>query len=471
MPVSQPANIVYLTGDCLKASATSVGGNRLAHCAFMDEMAGQGTVFANAFAPNPICTPSRASVMTGVHPLVHQVTCHQHRAPLNLPQLPELLQAAGYFTAACGHYELNRNLGRGYVEQADEAAPGALRQSYTTWQQSGRRDIGWPAGALPLAAEESNSHLITDRAVYMMDSAKALGAPFFLHVSYNDPHSPYFAPPPFDALIDPADVELPALGSEADRPAWHREALAAFRTAEATEHDLRRLLAMYYGMIAHLDAQMARVHRALAERDMLDNTWLVIASDHGDYTGEKGMFSHTESLYECLLHVPLIIVPPAGASAKRGSVVEHLVDLVDLFPTMLGLAGVECPEYGQGHDLAATDGPWRDCVLAQVGDYHGNLGDTLPGGRPGCTRHPGLLQGARSLEYSYTRDPDFGDEAYDLRRDPQELVNLLSPGCAPAPVPVEALRRRVAEWEAECLRQREELGVIPGYRGFDKGWE
>jgi hypothetical protein len=77
-----------------------------------------------------------------------------------------------------------------------------------------------------------------------------------------------------------------------------------------------------------------------------------------------------------------------------------------------------------------------------------------------------LLQGARTKAYSYVRDPDYGDEAYDLRTDPRELDNLLADG-AEAPAGVAELRRRVDEWEAECLRLREQLGVIPGYRGFD----
>jgi len=471
----QRPNIVYLTGDCLKASSVPFLGNTVCQTPFMERMAGQGIAFSQAYSPNPICTPSRASVFTGLHPLVHQVTCHQNWAPLNLPQFPELLQGAGYYTAVAGHYELNRGLSRGWTEQVDEAARGPLQQSYLAWQRSGRRDIGWPSGTLPVPAEQSNSHLITDRVMHVLDSAKALGSPFFLHVSYNDPHSPTFAPPPYDTLIDPDEVTLPPIGEPGVRPAWHEDALAVFRTAEAPEQDLRKLIAVYYGMIAHLDGQMERVHEGLAERDLLENTWLIIASDHGDYTGEKGMFSHTESLYECLLHVPLIIVPPKEVTCRRGQTVDALVDLVDLFPTVLGIAGLEVPQYAQGHDLVAClesgAGPLRGCVFAQVGDYHGHLGDSLPGGRPGCTRHPSLLQGARTREFSFTRDPDFGDEAYDLHNDPRELTNLLNPGQGPVPRQIEELRERVDAWEEECVRLREELGVIRGYRGFDKGWE
>ena len=240
--------------------------------------------------------------------------------------------------------------------------------------------------------------------------------------------------------------------------------------------DIRRVVAVYYGMIAYANDQMSRLHDALAERGLLENTWFVLSCDHGDYTGEKGLFNKTESLYECLLHVPLIIRPPDRVDAPRGEHISELVDLVDIFPTILGIAGIGAPTYAQGKDLMAwvrdgADEPLRDCLFAQVGGYHGHLKTTFPGGIAESGRHPGVLQGARTKEFSYVRDPDYGDEAYDLRKDPNELLNLLGAQGNGEPAEVGALRRRVDEWEQECLALREELGVVPGERGFVEGWE
>jgi arylsulfatase A-like enzyme len=206
---------------------------------------------------------------------------------------------------------------------------------------------------------------------------------------------------------------------------------------------------------------MRRLHSALADRGLLDNTWIIIGADHGDYTGEKG-----------LLHVPLIIAPPEGVRWPRGTHISGLVDQVDLFPTILGMAGTQAPEYAQGHDLVSwvQDGasePLRDVAFAQVGDYHGSLGTTMPSGIAKAGRHPSLLQGARSPDFSYVRDLDYGDEAYDLRSDPSELVNLLGAG-GQEPAEVVELRRRVDRWEDECIRLRDRLGVVPGFRGFDQ---
>ena len=101
-------------------------------------------------------------------------------------------------------------------------------------------------------------------------------------------------------------------------------------------------------MISYVDNQMRRVHEALGRRALLRNTWLILGSDHGDYTGEKGLFNKSESLYECLLHVPLIVMPPAGRARRGPSQIGYLVNTIDLFPTMLCLAGVNVPEHAQG---------------------------------------------------------------------------------------------------------------------------
>ena len=150
------------------------------------------------------------------------------------------------------------------------------------------------------------------------------------------------------------------------------------------------------------------------------------------------------------------------------------MDLIDLFPTVLRIAGVDVPEYAQGKDLvswaaAGAVEPLRDCLFSQVGDYHGHLGQSNYGGTK-VGRHPGLVQAARTGAYSYIRDPDYGDETYDLTQDPLELNNLLG-GDAAEPEPIRELRCRLEGWERECLKLRTRLGVVPGYRGFDEGWE
>jgi arylsulfatase A-like enzyme len=360
-------------------------------------------------------------VFTGVHPLVHQVTCHQNRAPYNLPQLSELFQDSGYYTATVGHYEHDRGLTRGWHEQVSFQESGVVATAMQRWYSHGSHENGWSSGTLEYPPEEGHAYRITTRAIDTLDGIVADGGPFFLHVPYLEPHPPYFASPPFDALVDPSTLPTPQQGDDR-RPAWQDEARRQMGSAEGSADDVRRMVAVYYGMIAYVDGQMRRLHSALADRGLLDNTWIIIGADHGDYAGDKGLYTKTESLYECLLHVPLIIAPPEGVRWPGGTHVSGLVDQVDLFPTILGMAGTQTPEYAQGHDLVswvrdvATE-PLRDVAFAQVGDYHGSLGTTMPSGIAKAGRHLSLLQGARSGDFSYVRDPDYGDEAYDLRTD------------------------------------------------------
>ena len=103
---------------------------------------------------------------------------------------------------------------------------------------------------------------------------------------------------------------------------------------------------------------------------------------------------------------------------------------MDLFPTIISAAGCDIPEYCQGHDLISwlsseDPAPLRSATFSAAGEYHGYLKTTMPWGMAESGRHPGLVRGARDHRYSYIRDPDYGDEAYDLREDPYELRNLL----------------------------------------------
>jgi arylsulfatase A-like enzyme len=461
--------------DQAKASAMSFLGNGEISMPFCDRLASEGWIFEKAYSAAPICTPSRTSVHTGMYPQVHGVTCHQNRAPFNLPQLAELFQQAGYYTAVAGHYEPERNLCRGWHEQSPMHERGPLFQSWQAHIKSGRKDVAWSSGAIDCDASEGNSALLTDRALRMLEQADASGRPFFFHLCYDDPHPPYFVPRPYDTMYDPASLTLPVQGRCEDLPAWQAKAREDVGTAKATEDDMRRALAIYYGMIRYIDDEMARFMNALEDRGLLENTWIVVGSDHGDYTGEKGLFNKSESLYGCLLHVPLIIVPPAGSAEPGPRRISDLVSTVDLFPTILAMAGIEPPK-NQGRDLldwvrAGHNTPIRDEVFAQIGDYHGFIGTSWPSGMPASGRHKSLIHSVRTTDRTYISDTDNGDEAYELTTDPNELQNLTNPGSKPLPREFITLKSRLQAFQDECAGLRAELGIVDGDRGFVKGWE
>ena len=468
-------NIVYLMFDQAKASAMSFMGNSEISMPFCDQLAADGWVFEQAYAAAPVCTPSRVSVHTGMFPQVHQVTCHQNRAPHNLPQLAEILQAGGYYTAVAGHYEPERNLCRGWHEQSRMHERGPLYNSWMDHIRSGREDVAWSSGAIDVEAKYGNSALLTDRMLRMLDQAANSGQPFFLHMCYDDPHPPYFVPKPYDTMFDPDSLTLPNTGALADLPNWHKQARKDVGTDLATDADFRQVLAVYYGMIRYIDDEMARIYQALNDKGLLKNTWIILGSDHGDYTGEKGLFNKSESLYKCLLHVPLVIVPPKGADELAPHRNPGLVSTVDLFPTILAIAGSKTPR-NQGKDILSwvrggAENPLRDAVFAQIGEYQGFIKTSWPSGMPASGRHACLTHCIRTTTAAYIDDPDNGDEAYDLNADPNELVNLTNPGMPPLAKKYRDLKQQLDAFEQDCISLRTELGVIPGDRGFVEGWE
>jgi arylsulfatase A-like enzyme len=172
-----------------------------------------------------------------------------------------------------------------------------------------------------------------------------------------------------------------------------------------------------------------------------------------------------------LLHVPLVIRGPNG-NWHSGERNNDLVELTDLFPTILSLAGQDPPEYVQGHDLVQwldedVEEPLRPALFSAVGEYHGHLKTTMPWGLPESGRHPSLVRAARTRKFAYIRDPDYGDEAYNVRTDPYELRNLFQLG-DPLPPQVTVLSALLDEEIQSCERLKREIPVIPGKRNFDE---
>jgi arylsulfatase A-like enzyme len=434
-------------------------------------MAAQGVTFDRACVNATICTPSRASLMTGTYPLVHRVLCHQNLAPKNLPQLAEVLSDAGYHSVAAGHYESTRDLTRGWRETIDIAGTPRLRAALRAIQTSGSQRVGWSAGETAAGPDESHAAVLNDELFAVLDRVDPNREPLFVHVAYLEPHPPYFTPRGcFDHEAMHSTL-LPPVGEMSERPAWHQAMLKDFGSAEATEEDVRRMIGGYYGLIRYVDSQIDRLLQYLDRRGILENSWIIMTSDHGDYAGEKGFYTKSESAYECLQHVPLVIRGPGGRW-HPGQRVAGLTELLDLFPTILTAAGQAVPRQAQGHDLVAwvdagARTPLREATFLAVGGYEGHLKTTMPTGLPESGRRKGIVRSARSLDYVFIHDPDTGDEAYDLRTDPLELRNLLQGG-RPRPAPVKQLAEMLDDWERACERKFHDLGVIPGDRNFNE---
>ena len=466
-------HIFLIMTDQQKASANSIYGNRFVRTPTWERMAAEGITFERGYAQATICTPSRASIMTGTYPLVHRVLCHQNFAPPNLGQLAEFLSDDGYHCIGTGHYESTRGLTRGWRQTLDISGTPKLKAALHRLQEYGSRTVGWSAGEMTkVPASQGHAAVLNDELFGLLDKVDPEAEPLFVHVAYIEPHPPYFPPQGYFDREAMRSAPLPKGGSIFERPAWHEQMIKEYGSAEATDEDIHRLLGAYYGMINYVDGQIDRLLKYLEKRGILENSWIIMTADHGDYTGEKNFFTKSESAYECLQHVPLVVRAPGG-KWHAGERVPDLVELIDLFPTILSAAKSQVPRQAQGHNLiewmdTPARRPLRKATFAAIGGYGGTLGTTFPNGFAASGRRKGIVRSARSLDHVFIRDPDTGDEAYDLVNDPLELKDLLKAG-RPKTEPIKALTRLMDQWEKTCAEKYAALGVIPGDRNFKDG--
>ena len=441
---SEQPNIILLMTDQQKASATSVYGNTVVQTPNWEKLAAEGITFERCFSCSSVCTPSRASMMTGVHVPAHGASSNRHIVAEGFTQLPEFLQAAGYETGVVGHHDGFAGLNRGWDYEIDwwDKKHGLVQIFYVADELSKKPHpvSGWVSGAHPVAAEEGLAARMTDYAIEFIEKAQT---PFFLHLAHLEPHPPYFPPEPYASMYPPESIGLPPDPTHDFRPAWQEEAAEELNCHLATDLDRKLAIARYYGMVSYADAQIGRLCSYLETQSLLENTWLIVASDHGDYAGEHGLFTKSHAMYDCLLHVPLIIRPPSGTSVRTGVRESEMVQLVDILPTCLDLAGLSAPEYLQGQNLlTGTD---HKHVFAAIGGV-AEPRASFPQGMPKRGVHHEVVVSVRSASHKFVLDPENGDELYDLRNDPHELSNLILAGEHPP----QALIRALDQWRDSC---------------------
>ena len=399
MPVQRP-NILFFMADQFRWDCLGCMGNPAIRTPNLNALAARGVLFRNAFTPNPICVPARASIMTGNYPHVCTgVRSNGGRIREGQPLLTEVLRRAGYRSYASGKLHFapyappgTPRLVHGF-EQVDlhesgrilgEFDPqGNLRglEDYSDYLHT----VGWGGYgrghgignndvrpcASPLPAEHHVDHWIADCALRRLDAHvhESPDRPFFLFVSSPKPHSPYDPPRPFDALYDPRTLPKP-FGSAADSrdrdPHLEVEQVTRAMTSLSPEA-IQVIRSYYYGSITFLDEQIGRVVTRVRELGLLDNTIILFTADHGDLLGDFGTFFKMNHLNGSV-RVPFLMAGPGVAS---GAVRDALVGLQDILPTLSAAAGTSIGQRVQGLDLSANLGnnrePARDVYYAQTG--------------------------------------------------------------------------------------------------------
>jgi arylsulfatase A-like enzyme/tetratricopeptide (TPR) repeat protein len=351
----RPAERVVLVSiDTLRADHLGCYGADFAHTPRLDALAAGGVRFATAISPVPLTLPSHTTLLTGLDPPEHGVRHNGvFRLAEDVPTLAERMREAGFATAAfVASYVLDRQFGlaRGFDRYDDR----------TSRQQSGRGILGFA---------ERPADQVVDAALEWLGSAPPR---FFLWVHLYDPHSEYRPPPGFASAFP-------------NRP--------------------------YDGEIAFADAQVGRLLGALGERFPDGGTLVVVTADHGESLGEHGEATHSHLVYDATQHVPLLM---NGPGLSPGRVVDPVVSLRDVAPTILDLAGVPPLPGATGRSLAAAA---RGRALEPRAAHVETLATQLDWGWS-------PLLGLRTEGFKYVRAPR--PELYDVAADPGETRNLLA---------------------------------------------
>ena len=404
-------NILVIGIDSLRADHLSCYGYPRLTSPHIDRLASQGTLFENTFSAHIPTTSGYTSMLSGLDVFSSQVVALRHKGPVRseVTLLPELLKGEGYNTACIG---LTGNpSSRGFDTYLDYRAWGS-------WEE-GRSD----------KAQDLNRVFMPE-----LDRLCDADEPFFLLLRHMDPHAPYLPPEPFERMFYHGDELDPTNKSMEPVMAFKpfRDFFASWMPPGITDKDY--VIAQYDGAIAYMDAAIQTILTHLETRGVLDNTIVVLNSDHGETLYEHECFFDHHGLYDSNLHVPLIIRYPSKVQA--GKRISGYNQHKDLMPTLLELAQIECDIDFDGRNLMGM-------VEGEVSSHESEIYITE------CTwmrKH-----GWRTPQWKLIQalEPDFHFkppvELYNMIEDPQETTDVADAH----PDVVDALTLRMDSWIAK----------------------
>lgn len=440
----RPRNILFFFTDEQRRDTLGCYGNQVCRTPHLDALAHEGVLFTEAYTPTAVCTPARASLLTGVYPQKHLLLTNPKRtwgppAALNdrFPPFAHYLRPAGYNTGSIGKW---------HIGTQSPAELGFDGQFYPGWDEPREhpdylvylRERNLPAfavrdeirGVLPggrpgtvLAGiyegpvEGTFTYYLAERTIGQLlkyaAEYKESGRPFFLGLHTFGPHLPYYLPAAYASMYDPADVALPGGFGEtfAGKPFVHQLYSRLWACDSLSPEDWRRIIAMYWGYVTMIDEQIGRVLAALEECGLAGETAVFFAADHGSFEGSHRLNDKGPAAYDDIYRLPFLTRLPGG---RRGETEDRFVTLMDLTATFLDLAGLPDPGHLDGRSLlpllvGGRVAGWREEVCFE---FHGH-------------QIPYAQRTIRTKDYKLIANLADCHELYDLRRDPDELENRI----------------------------------------------
>ncbi len=412
LPAGDPTrpDLVLVSVDTLRADHLSSYGYGRPTSPFIDSLAASGVRFTSARSPAPWTLPSHTTMLTGQLPTTHRVIEDDLRLDPGTPVLPELLRAAGYATG-------------GFVATLYVSRVFGFERGFDRFEDFGLHDE-----KANLRGEVVASDVI-DQALGWLGELPA-GKPAFLFVHVYDVHYTYDPPAPYDTLFDRAPL--------ASDPRYRNYKFYQGKPPSADQ--LAHQTAQYDEAIRYVDDQLKRLHDALEAAGRASR--FVITADHGEELGERGSWGHAHTLYAEQLHVPLIV---SGQGLSPGQVVNSVVGLQDVAPTLAGFAGVTglmADGLDLGRALAGEALPDR-AMVAETSRFDSD--------------RIGLYQGGLRLEWDLVSGRR---ELFDVGADPAETLDLSAQRPEDVSRLSAALEAALVGWEASEAGQLSTDGAL-----------
>ena len=408
----KPLNVLFIAVDDLNDWISPLGGHPQAKTPNFDRLAERSVTFTNAHCQAPICNPSRVSLLTGTLPSTTGTyylapKIREWEATRNAVTIPQHFHRSGYDSWGAGkifHGGDNKNEFAEYGGHFGAFGPRPEKPI-----SAGHTHPLWDWGAFPESDDQMPDAKIAAWTAGKLSQKHT--RPFFLGCGFYRPHVPLYAPKKWFDMHPRSDIQLPRyVDGDLDDISQYAQDLtwsvAAPRHQWIVEHgELKHVIQAYLACISFVDAQLGKLLDALDESDAAENTIIVLWSDHGFQLGTKERWGK-RALWEDATKVVLMISAPG---MSHGTKCDRPVGLIDLYPTLIQLCGLDQVTGLEGHSLTpllkTPDATWPWPALTTFGQHN---------------------HGIRSTDWRYIVYADGSQELYDRKNDPDEITNLAS---------------------------------------------
>lgn len=433
-------NILWICPDMQRFDTIEGLNNDVIHTPNLRKLMSESVTLTHTYVQNPVCSPSRASFLTGRYPHTTGLRALGQRIRTDERLITRTLADAGYACGLSGKLHLSPTFG-GRLEDRIDDGYSVFDWSHDTSNQwpghnmwrvwLNEQGIKWPtppkgrdalAWGVPIDPKYTQTAWCSDRAIQFIHGQKNY-APWLMSVNIYQPHAPYWPAEEYLNHYNPADMPAPNYreGELKNKPVYQQLDHAKVTDghdvpfAQTTDLEHRKIKAAYYAMIEQVDTEVGRMLQALEDTGQADNTIVIFMSDHGEMLGDHGIFLKGPYFYEGAIRVPMILRWPGRYKAGLRS--DALVEMLDLAPTLLEAAGIPIPVGMQGRPLTALltgkTTEHRDSIYCE---YFDSLALYDPPPMAVCVR-------TDRYKIAYYQQLAAG-ELYDLGNDPSETQNL-----------------------------------------------